>query len=166
MAIKYKIDIVCKNILLLSIKPEYAEKIFSGKKKVELRRVRSRLKMGDLVLVYVSSPTKALVGSFEVDYISQIKIEIPADLNVFWEIVQVQAGITHEEFKSYYKGASVCIGIFVKNSKNFASPIDLKQLRQKIPEFRPPQSYRYLKENELNILESLMQENTVFATYK
>jgi len=155
-----------KNILLLSIKPVYAEKIFSGKKKVELRRVRSRLNMGDLVFVYVSSPRKALVGSFEVDRISQIEIKIPTDLNYFWEMVQVQAGITYEEFESYYKGASLGVGFFFTKIKIFASPIDLEQLREKIPEFRPPQSYRYLKESELNILKSLMQENTAIATYK
>ncbi|MEM9926802.1 MAG: ASCH domain-containing protein, partial [Cyanobacteria bacterium P01_D01_bin.50] len=39
------------NILLLSIKPEYASKIFSGQKTVELRRVRTRLTIDDIVLV-------------------------------------------------------------------------------------------------------------------
>ncbi|MDH6077430.1 hypothetical protein NWP16_06055 [Chrysosporum ovalisporum FSS-45] len=31
------------NILLLSVKPKYATKIFDGQKTVELRRVRTRL---------------------------------------------------------------------------------------------------------------------------
>ena len=39
------------NILLLSIKPEYADKILAGKKTVELRRVRTRLEAGDLALL-------------------------------------------------------------------------------------------------------------------
>ncbi len=38
------------NILLLSIRPKYAKKIFEGNKKVELRRVRTRLDKGDLVV--------------------------------------------------------------------------------------------------------------------
>jgi predicted transcriptional regulator len=45
------------NILLLSIRPEYANKIFDRTKTVELRRVRPRLlNEGDRVVVYVSSP--------------------------------------------------------------------------------------------------------------
>ena len=55
------------NALLLSIHPEYAEKIFDGTKRVELRRVRPRLQNGDLVIVYVSSPVKAVCGAFRVD---------------------------------------------------------------------------------------------------
>ena len=47
------------HILLISVKPEYASKIFEEKtKKVELRRVRTRVKTGDIVFVYVSSPKK------------------------------------------------------------------------------------------------------------
>ncbi|WP_066426518.1 ASCH domain-containing protein [Anabaena sp. 4-3] len=148
-----------KNILLLSIKPKYAEKIFSGKKQVELRRVRSRLNTDDLVLVYVSSPTKALVGSFQVDQIIQIEIQKSSkDLNEFWHKVKNIAGITSQEFQSYYHGASVMVGIFVKNLRTLPEPIDLTQLREILPEFRPPQNYRYLKESEFKILQSMMQD--------
>ena len=55
------------NTVLLSIKPEYADKIFYQKtKKVELRRVFPSLDKDDLVIVYVSSPKKAVVGYFKV----------------------------------------------------------------------------------------------------
>lgn len=58
------------SILLLCIRPEYANKIFDSNKTVELRRVRPRLlNEGDLVLIYVSSPIKAVFGSFKVDSI-------------------------------------------------------------------------------------------------
>lgn len=148
------------NKLLLSIKPEYAEKIFSGEKTVELRRMRTRLNIGDLVLVYVSSPKKALVGSFEVEGISQIEIEdLQKDLNKFWKQVKDQAKISYKEFKIYYKGASVVVGIYLTNVKHLAVPIELNLLRQKIPKFQPPQSYRYLKERELKMFESLMQKD-------
>jgi predicted transcriptional regulator len=147
------------NILLLSIKPEYANKIFSGKKTIELRRMRTRLNRGDLVLVYVSSPIKALVGSFEVEGISQIEIEnLPKDLNKVWKQVKDQAKISYKEFKKYYKGASVVVGIYLTNVKNYAVPIELEQLRQKIPKFHPPQSYRYLKEGELTMFKSFLTE--------
>ena len=48
--------------------------------------------------------------------------------------------------------------IFFKNVKPFDAPIHLDQLRQKIPHLKPPQSYRYLNENEMNILNSIISE--------
>lgn len=141
------------NILLLSIKPEYATKIFDGQKTVELRRTRNRLNRGDLVLVYVSSPRKALMGTFEVENIQEIQVKDPLqDLSRFWQQIKSHAGITSTEFERYYQGATVLVGIFLKNAKLLDVPIDLAQLRQKIPHLKPPQSYRYLSENEMNIL--------------
>jgi predicted transcriptional regulator len=148
------------NILLLSIKPEYADKIFSGKKTVELRRVRTRLNPGDLVLVYVSSPKKALVGSFEVECVSQIEIEnLQKDLNIFWKQIKDKAKISYREFRNYYKGASIVVGISLTNVKSFSIPVELEQLRQRIPQFQPPQSYRYLNQTELKMFESILQED-------
>ncbi len=54
-------------VLLLSMQPEYAKKIFNGEKTVELRRVRPKLIAGDLVLVCASCPQKALLGLFVVE---------------------------------------------------------------------------------------------------
>jgi predicted transcriptional regulator len=152
------------HIMLLSIKPQYAAKIFSGQKTVELRRIRTRLNTGDLVLVYVSSPEKALFGTFEVESISHLELEeLPKDLNKFWKEVKDKAGITPQEFETYYQGASLVVGIYLKNVKPLAVPIHLEKLRGKIPQFKPPQSYRYLNENEMKIFRSLMEEKTTLT---
>lgn len=136
------------NTLLLSIKPEYASKIFSGEKTVELRRVRTRLTQDDIVLVYVSSPTKALVGLFEVENIIQKRIELQQDIKTYWKLVYQKAGISSQDFEKYYQGASFFVGIFLRNPRKFDVSINLENLRKYIPEFTPPQSYRYLKEQE------------------
>ncbi|MBD2455381.1 ASCH domain-containing protein [Nostoc sp. FACHB-87] len=155
------------NILLISVKPKYADKIFSGKKQVEFRRVRSRLDKNDLVLVYVSSPRKALVGSFEVEHIIQIEIKKSSrDLNKFWNQVKNIAGISSKEFKTYYNGASIMVGIFVKNIKILPYPIELTQIREKLPKFKPPQNYHYLKESEFKMLESMMQDIQINTSCK
>ena len=144
------------NILLLSIRPEYANKIFEGKKKVELRRVRTRLKSGDLVIVYVSSPEKALVGSFEVERVITVE-DLPKELNNLWKQVEKQAGIKRKQFDKYYEGASVGIGIFLKNLQIFPQRLELESLRKQLPNIRPPQSYRYLTPIEVNCVESIVQ---------
>ena len=144
------------NILLLSIKPEYASKIFSGEKTVELRRVRTRLTQDDIVLVYVSSPTKALVGLFEVENIIQKKIELQQDIKAYWNLVYEKAGISCQDFEKYYQGASFFVGIFLRNPKKFDVSINLENLRKQIPEFTPPQSYRYLKQLEFEKFKCFM----------
>lgn len=144
------------HILLLSIKPEYANKIFAGKKKVELRRVRTRLESGDLVLIYVSSPKKALVASFEVDRIITVE-NLPKELNNLWKQVKEEAGVNRKQFDNYYEGASVGVGIFLKNLQPFPKPLELESLRKELPNIKPPQSYRYLTPLEVKGVEKIVE---------
>ena len=138
------------NILLLSIRPEYAQKIFQEKtKKVELRRVRPRLENDDIVVVYVSSPIKAVVGYFKV-----IKV-VREPIAYLWEMVADKAGVTPEEFYNYYRGVEVGVGIFFKHIRPFKKPIELERLRQELSNFRPPQSYRYLEPIDWNIIKDI-----------
>jgi len=134
------------NTLLLSIKPEYANKIFDGTKRVELRRVRPRVRKGDLVFVYVSSPVKALLGAFEVECVEEA---FPHDL---WNKVKCSAGISREQFDGYYAGSSLGFGIILKNYWSLSKPIDLIGLKSIWSGFHPPQSYRYLTLSEIDIL--------------
>jgi len=142
------------NILLLSIRPEYAKRIIDGSKTVELRRVRTRLQSGDLVLVYVSSPEKALVGEFKVERV--IDKKLPKELNNLWNQVKDEAGIGRTDFNSYYQGASVGVAIFFKHIEIFSQKLELERLRKQLPNLRPPQSYRYMTIDELEAVKSLL----------
>lgn len=129
------------NTILISIQPRFAEKIFERTKAVELRRVRPKVNKGDVVLVYVSSPVKALYGAFSIE---RVIATSPAKL---WEEVKYIAGVSRAEFDSYYEGAEVGVGIFINldSLRELNSPMDLNRLRQEWPKFQPPQSYRYLR---------------------
>lgn len=72
-----------------------------------------------------------------------------------WNEVQEKAGISHNDFYSYYKGLSVGCGIFLNKTYYFHEPVNLDRLRQEWDNFRPPQSYRYLKPNEINLVENM-----------
>ena len=117
-----------RNVLLLSIRPEY-----------ELRRVRPRLEKDDLVIVYASSPTKALLGLFEVERVIEKLV-----INL-WHDVEKQAGINLKEFFNYYEGKSVGFGICLKNIQEWS-------------DFRPPQGYRYLTASEFDRVQALVKE--------
>ncbi len=144
-----------QTILLLSIKPEYAKQIFETQTKtIELRRVRTRLKEGDIVVVYVSSPEKVFVGSFDVERIIEIKAS-RQELKKFWDEYKDNVGISHQEFYSYYQGASIVVGILIKKIKPFEKPVKLERLSKKLSNLRPPQSYRYLNNREYEIIKTL-----------
>ena len=134
---------VAQETLLLSIHPEYADSIFSGEKKIELRRTRPRVSKGDTVLVYVSSPRKELVGTFTVAGIVE---DTPSSL---WKKVKHIAAITSRVFDKYYAGSTYAIGIRVSAARTLPTPIPLADLRKTIPGFHPPQTYRYLSSTEV-----------------
>lgn len=132
------------NTILLSIKPQYAEKIFEGSKTVELRRVfPKRIKQGALVLIYVSSPVKSLSGSFKV-----VRV-VKKPVKELWKIVNKKAGVTYEEFNTYYEGTSVGVAIFFTEVCRHRNPIELKDLKKKVLGFSPPQGFRYANRKEL-----------------
>lgn len=132
--------------LLLSIRPEYADKIFSGIKTVELRRIRPRVKKGDSVLIYVSSPKKELIGGFEVEKVVEAA---PSNL---WLDVMGCAGLTEEVFNAYFYGSKRAYGIYIKRVWHLPAPLGLSLLKKNLANFHPPQSYRYLSIQEANLL--------------
>ena len=66
--------------VLLSINPEYVEKIFSGEKKYEFRRNIFKRKNIKSIIIYSTSPVKKVVGEF---YIEEIIEDLPEKL---WEL--------------------------------------------------------------------------------
>ena len=144
-----------KNVLLLSIKPQYAKKIFDGSKTVELRRIKPKhLKDGDLILVYESAPVKALVGAFEVEKV------IEDSIGRLWKKVENKSAISRDEYDSYFEGASTGVGIFVRDVWKLPSPISLENLKQEPYLFTPPQSFRYATDSELAFENQLQNYQT------
>lgn len=132
-----------QDTLLLSIHPEHAQSIFIGTKTVELRRVRPQVSKGSQVLIYVSSPIKALAGGFEVEEVIEDKPE------KLWDRVRRYAAITREQFDGYYTDAVTGYGIMIANVWALDRAIPLEHLRKKLPGFQAPQGYRYLKDTDI-----------------
>lgn len=134
------------NALLLSVRPKYADMIFSGAKSIELRRVAPKAQRGDRVFVYVSSPTKELHGTFTVRNIVKMPLE------ELWEYVKLDAGVSQEEFREYFSGALFGFGIHLESPNRFHTPVSLEEIQERWKGFRPPQSFRYLNSTELAYL--------------
>jgi predicted transcriptional regulator len=133
-----------KSTLLLSVHPRFAEGILAGKKRVELRRRLPRL--ADTVVLYATSPTMALVGSFTV----QSVVRLP--LGLLWRQVRDVAGVTRAEYLNYFDGLTQGVGIFVGDTERFSRPLPLAELRALWPGFHPPQGFQYLGDETLDLL--------------
>lgn len=129
--------------LLISIRPQFVESIFAGTKTVELRRVRPRLEHGDLVVVYASGITKAIVGAFEVEGVTT------ASPQSIWRKHNGGSGLGKADFDRYFEGIEVGYAIRIGRLWKLPAPISLGTLRKRRSGFRPPQSYHYWRLDDL-----------------
>jgi predicted transcriptional regulator len=120
--------------VLLSIKPEYAFKIFEGKKKFEFRKVIFKNPNVKTVVVYASSPVQKVIGEFEIDNI------LSSNPNEIWKQTREDSGITEAFFYEYFADRKVAHAIKIKNIKKYNKPLNIRDEFNVIP----PQSYVYL----------------------
>jgi len=120
--------------VLLSIKPEYAEKILSGEKKYEFRRTLFKNPSISKIVIYASSPVQKVIGEFDID------IVLSLGLDDLWSKTKKHSGIEKEFFYDYFDGKDVAHAIKVKRTKRYKNPKTLS--RYDIA--HPPQSFMYL----------------------
>ena len=127
------------NLVLISVKPKYAEKILIGEKTVELRKSSPlRAKKGTNLLIYVTSPVKELRGICKIENIYK---STPIDL---WNKMGNSTGVSYEEFFEYYKDTENAYGIELGNIIDLQDKsIKLDALKSMIQGFAPPQTYKY-----------------------
>jgi predicted transcriptional regulator len=129
-----------ENAIFLSVKPRYAQAILSGHKTVELRRTRPQeLRPGSLIVLYASSPVKAVLGT------AQVQSIVTTSPEALWTMVETGAGVTREEFDLYFQGTGEAVGIFVESPAMAPDPYALRDIQRDWPTFHPPQAFRYLR---------------------
>lgn len=121
--------------VLLSIKPEYADKIFDGTKKYEFRRSVFKNQDVKTVVVYASSPIQQVIGEFEIEKI------LNYDLHKLWEKTKEFSGISERFFFEYFVNKEKGFAIKIKCTKRYDKALSLKE------DFNvtPPQSFMYLE---------------------
>jgi predicted transcriptional regulator len=127
-----------KSAVLLSVKPRFADAILSGNKTAEVRRRSFDARPGAAVVLYASTPTKAIVGTARLSHAVSMP---PAEA---WQCYGETTGITREEFDAYLLGVSTAVLLLLRNPQRLNEPISLEELRSDVGRFQPPQSYRYI----------------------
>lgn len=129
--------------ILLSIKPEYVEKIFEGTKRFEFRKVRFKRNDVTKIIIYSTSPVMKVVGEAEI-------IEIIENTpSLLWEQTKEYAGVDKKFFDKYYEGRKRAVAYKLGKVKKYSKPFQLEDLGIK----KAPQSFMYLPEIIFDLLE-------------
>jgi predicted transcriptional regulator len=120
--------------VLLSIKPEYAEKIFDGSKRFEFRRRIYKNEQIKSVIVYASAPISKVIGEFEIETVHF------DNLKSLWDFTNEFAGITEEFYLEYFSGKESGYAIEVKQVRKYGEPLSIRESFG----IAPPQSFAYV----------------------
>lgn len=120
--------------ILLSIKPEFVEKIISGEKKFEFRKKLPKKKIQSIV-VYATKPVGMIVGEFSVSNVLSLP---PENL---WDLTQTHSGISKDFFDTYFQKSETAHALQINDFIPYSTP---KKLTDVIPSGCAPQSFCYI----------------------
>jgi predicted transcriptional regulator len=132
--------------ILLSIKSEYTEKIFSGQKKYEFRK-QQPTQVVERIFIYECTPSKNIVGWFS------IKKVLSGSPKEIWKKCGDLGGIEKKEYFSYCNGKRIIYALEIDRMLRFHTPINPFEI---ISDFKPPQNFSYLNNSPIfNALKNL-----------
>jgi len=120
--------------ILISIKPEYTEKILNNTKHYELRRSFSKKEINKLI-IYSTSPKSRVVWEVKVEKV------IHKPIDELRNLTKDKSCVTKEFFYKYFKWKEYWYAIKLTNPIQYSTPKELKNYKIK----RPPQNYCYIK---------------------
>lgn len=119
--------------ILLSINPQYVDRIMNGEKQYEFRKSLCKRKV-DKIIIYSTSPIMKVVGEADVEY---ILVDKPRTI---WGKTKKYSGIKRQFFEEYYKGRNQAVAYKLTHIIQYEEPKELIDYGIK----SPPQSFCYL----------------------
>lgn len=122
---------------ILSIKPEYADRILSGEKRYEFRKRIFKRKDVDTIVIYSTSPCCRIVGEAS---IGEILRSSPEEI---WERTKERGGIAEDKFMTYFEGRETAYAIHIESVNRFEEPRTLADYAPQVK--AAPQSFVYVQ---------------------
>jgi predicted transcriptional regulator/adenylate kinase len=133
--------------VIISLHPEHANKILSGEKRLEFRRVWAT-KPVNAVVIYSTVPVKKIVA---IAYVKKVHLASPTHL---WSLAQsIGGGLSRRSLYKYFEGKKQGYAIEFDAIKVFNSAINPESF---IKKFRAPQSFTYIDQKTLSELEGVI----------
>ena len=121
------------SVILMSIKPEYVDKIFTGEKKYEYRKRMCKEKI-DTIIVYSSFPIQKVVGELKIKQVLYNK------KSIIWDKTNRYGGITKTKYDKYYENCDYAVAYEIEKAILYDKQKDLKDFNVRTA----PQSYVYI----------------------
>lgn len=133
--------------VVISLHPEHANKILSGNKKLEFRRVWAT-KPVKAVVIYATQPVQKIVA---IGYVKQVHYGSP---NKLWNIAKlIGGGLSRRSLYKYFEGKKSGYAIEFERIVKLKKPANPKSI---FSSFHPPQSFTYLTDSESENLKNLI----------
>jgi len=110
-----------KNKILISIHPDFVDKIISGEKKYEFRTKVAKKDI-DKIIIYSTHPTKKIIAE------AKVKRIVYSNPDELWQETKDFAGINKEYFDKYFKNRSVAYAYELGDIFVYDSPKELNDL--------------------------------------
>ena len=120
--------------ILMSIKPEYVNKIFSGEKKYEYRKRICKNNI-EKIIVYSSYPVQKIIGELIIKNVLFDKKDI------IWNKTKEYGGIDKDKYDKYYVNCEYAVAYEIEKAIPYDNQKELKDYGIKAA----PQSYVYIK---------------------
>lgn len=124
--------------ILISLESRHAENIFSGHKRVELRRRKMNVSLGSTLWIYVKLPVGSIVGHAR---IGKVHSSSPSTL---WRHYGSVSGLSKHEFFVYFGDTEQGVALVLEQPTRLQSWLTLDALRQVNESFQPPQFFARL----------------------
>lgn len=122
---------MCK--IMMSIHPEFVDKILSGEKKYEFRKTIPRRDV-DKIIIYSTSPIKKILAEVEVlGIVSKKPI-------IIWQLTSKYSGIEEAYFFKYFKDRPLAHAFVLGQVTVYNEPLSLIELGYS----HAPQSFVYI----------------------
>ncbi len=122
--------------VILSIRPEYIEKIFTGLKKYEFRKHLAKENV-DIIFLYCTAPVSKIVGT------AVIEERLSSAPSTLWEQTKEFAGITRAKYREYFFGYKKAYAYKLGKVERFKTEKTLEEIKLSTA----PQSFVYVKED-------------------
>ena len=123
---------------IISLKPQYAELVVSGKKSVELRNRIVRLSPGTKIWIYVTRPVGRIVA------FAEVKSVVHDEPALIWKHFKKDICIEKTHFDSYTEDKERVSAVTLTAVRELPEAPTLDGIRKVVGTFHPPQFYARL----------------------
>lgn len=134
-------------VLFLSVKPRFARALLEGRKTVEVRRKFPEVPAGTVVVLYSTSPERAVLGTVRLKQTTRV------DPSEVWGMYADEIDLEQGALTEYLEGALESTLLEVEDPETWTSPVTLSALREVLG-VEPPQSFRYLAPEQVEMIRS------------